>query len=165
MHSLFELSKGNKGDNIRGKHELIDFYLDLIEQGLEKDMMKLLMAQRLEELDKVSEAPVVLLKNLAKYPPAMGMMGTCMGMVELFANLNAENKDSVGANLALAMTATFYGLLLSNIFLSPLADRLHHRHMMMSKRHENVFNILVLIINNEPASVIENCSLEKRKAS
>jgi chemotaxis protein MotA len=164
MHALFELAKGNKGEALKGKHELIDFYLQLMEQGLEKDMVHLLMSQKLEKLDRASETPVVLLKNLSKYPPALGMMGTCMGMVELFANLNADNKGFVGANLALAMTATFYGLVISNLLLSPLADRLHHRHMMVSKRNENVFNILLLILNNEPASVIENVSLEQKKA-
>lgn len=160
--TLINVAKGTRGEPVKNKHPLIDYILELWEQGLDKGMIKMLLFQRLEDIDKQSESPVVMLKNLAKYPPALGMMGTCMGMVELFANLNADNKDSVGANLALAMTATFYGLVLSNLLVTPIADRLQHRHLMKSKQNEDIFNILLLIMNNEPVSVIENCSLESK---
>jgi chemotaxis protein MotA len=160
MESLILLAKGNRSEQVKNKHPLIDFLLELWEQGLDNQMIKVLLHQRLEDFLKQSETPVVILKNLSKYPPALGMMGTCMGMVELFSNLSGDNKDSVGANLALAMTATFYGLLLSNLFITPLADRLQHRHLMKSKQSEDVFNVLLMILKNEPVSVIENCSLE-----
>jgi chemotaxis protein MotA len=161
LHQLVE----NKNLKIQKDiHPLIDFAQDMWEQGLSKNLFEELLMQRLEELSIKSEEPVSTLKNLAKYPPALGMMGTVMGMVELFANLNADNKDMVGANLALAMTATFYGLFLANLFITPLSDRLFVQHLGDVKLNEYVFNAIIYINRNEPLAVIENCDGERKAA-
>ena len=141
-------------------HPLINMAKDMWEQGIEQELFEELMEQRLEDMKAKSEEPVSLLRNLAKYPPALGMMGTVMGMVSLFANLNSDNKGNIGADLALAMTATFYGLLLANLFITPLSDRLFVQHLYEMKINEMVFNTLLFINRNEPLSVIENIDEE-----
>lgn len=138
-------------------HPLINYAQELWEQGLETDLVAVLLTQRLDELNARSEQPVATLRNLAKYPPALGMTGTVIGMIALFGSLDDENRSNIGANLALAMTATFFGLALANFVILPIADRLHIRHLSRMKRNELVYHSMLLINLNEPVSVVENC--------
>src|ERR1044071_9074439 len=55
--------------------------------------------------------------------PAFGMIGTLIGMVQMFANMTDPSK--LGPFMALALLATLYGALVANLFCLPIADKLH----------------------------------------
>ncbi len=55
--------------------------------------------------------------------PAFGMIGTLIGMVQMFANMTDPSK--LGPYMAGALLATFYGAAVANLFCLPLADKLH----------------------------------------
>ena len=55
--------------------------------------------------------------------PAFGMIGTLIGMVQMFANMTDPSK--LGPFMAVALLATFYGAAVANLVCLPLADKLH----------------------------------------
>ena len=55
--------------------------------------------------------------------PAFGMVGTLIGMVQMFANMTDPSK--LGPYMAVALLATFYGAAVANLFCLPIADKLH----------------------------------------
>jgi len=55
--------------------------------------------------------------------PAFGMIGTLIGMVQMFANMTDPSK--LGPYMAVALLATFYGAAVANLFCLPIADKLH----------------------------------------
>jgi chemotaxis protein MotA len=55
--------------------------------------------------------------------PAFGMVGTLIGMVQMFANMTDPSK--LGPFMAIALLATLYGALVANILCLPIADKLH----------------------------------------
>ena len=55
--------------------------------------------------------------------PAFGMVGTLIGMVQMFANMSDPSK--LGPLMAIALLATLYGALVGNLFCLPIADKLH----------------------------------------
>ncbi len=55
--------------------------------------------------------------------PAWGMIGTLLGMVGMFANMDDPSK--LGPFMATALLATLYGALIANLFCLPIADKLH----------------------------------------
>jgi chemotaxis protein MotA len=55
--------------------------------------------------------------------PAFGMIGTLIGMVQMFANMTDPSK--LGPFMAVALLATFYGAALANLLCLPIADKLH----------------------------------------
>lgn len=150
---LLSLMK-NRSQTHGTEHPLIKYAQDLWEQGLDSEMFSILLTQRLEELNHSTEQAVATLRNLAKYPPALGMTGTVIGLVALFSKLSAENQANLGPNLALAMTATFYGLILSNACLMPLADRLYVIHLSNMKKNDHIYRVLMLIHQGEAESLI-----------
>jgi chemotaxis protein MotA len=54
--------------------------------------------------------------------PAFGMIGTLIGMVQMFANMTDPSK--LGPYMAGALLATFYGAAVANLFCLPIADKL-----------------------------------------
>jgi chemotaxis protein MotA len=135
-------------------NELIKYAQKLWRQGVEPQLASALILQKLREIENKTAYSTQILKNLVKYPPALGMTGTVIGMVALFVNLDS-NKSQIGENLALAMTATFFGLILSNFIISPLADRMQIFQVNRSILHDRVAQILLLINNNETSAIIE----------
>ena len=51
------------------------------------------------------------------------MVGTLIGMVQMFANMTDPSK--LGPFMATALLATLYGAVLANILCLPIADKLH----------------------------------------
>lgn len=151
---LIRLSQ-NKFDKTQSQDPLIAYAQDLWSQGLPHDTFIVLISQKRKELEQKSTDAVQSLKNLAKYPSALGMVGTVMGIVSLFRSLDT-NKSSIGPAFAAALTATFFGLMLSNGLVMPLADRLQIRHMNHKKFLQHVYQVLLMINQNEASQLIEN---------
>jgi len=58
----------------------------------------------------------------AEVAPAMGLVGTLIGLVRMFATMN--DPAAIGAAMAIALLATLYGALLGNLLAMPIAVRL-----------------------------------------
>lgn len=63
-----------------------------------------------------------VLTALARIAPAMGLVGTVLGLVMLLKDL--AQFERLGPSMALAMLCTLYGLLLANAVYQPLARRI-----------------------------------------
>jgi len=60
--------------------------------------------------------------NMAIMAPAMGMIGTLVGLVQMLANMS--DPASIGPAMAVALLTTLYGAIIANAFAQPLADKL-----------------------------------------
>ncbi|MGK5084272.1 MotA/TolQ/ExbB proton channel family protein [Bdellovibrionota bacterium FG-1] len=140
---------------VKKPHSLIGFAQNLWAEGHDPEIFGILLQQRVDELNSTTEQAVATIRNLAKYPPALGMTGTVIGLVSLFSGLTPDRRGQLGPSLALAMTATFYGLILSNVFLMPLADRIYVQHLRKSRQNEHICQVLMLIHQGESPDVIE----------
>ena len=58
----------------------------------------------------------------AEFAPAMGMIGTLIGLVRLFTSMT--DPKAIGTAMAIAVLATLYGALLGNLVCLPIAARL-----------------------------------------
>lgn len=63
-----------------------------------------------------------MLRKAAEIAPAMGLIGTLIGLVQMLGNL--ENPAAIGPGMAVALLTTFYGAILANMVFSPLASKL-----------------------------------------
>ncbi len=58
----------------------------------------------------------------AEAAPAMGMVGTLIGLARMFATMS--DPAAIGGAMAVALLATLYGALLANLVFMPVANRL-----------------------------------------
>jgi chemotaxis protein MotA len=142
----------------------LNYAVELWEKGTSAEMFQVLISQKKEKLENQTLDAVQAIRNLAKYPPALGMTGTVMGLVSLFANLNAENKAQLGPALGLAMTATFFGLIMANALLMPLADRLQVVHLRRKEYYTSLYQVL-LLINRREANILIMSEVQDRAAA
>lgn len=63
-----------------------------------------------------------MFKNMATMAPAMGMIGTLIGLVQMLANMS--DPASIGPAMSVALLTTLYGAIIANTFAQPLADKL-----------------------------------------
>jgi chemotaxis protein MotA len=63
-----------------------------------------------------------MFKNMATMAPAMGMIGTLVGLVQMLANMS--DPASIGPAMAVALLTTLYGAVIANAFAQPMADKL-----------------------------------------
>ena len=59
---------------------------------------------------------------MAETAPAMGMVGTLIGLVAMFTRMS--DPQAIGVAMAVALLATLYGALLANLVAMPIAARL-----------------------------------------
>ncbi|MCA3593813.1 MAG: MotA/TolQ/ExbB proton channel family protein [Methylobacterium sp.] len=99
----------------QGIRYVVDGYdADFIKSTMEQDRDTFLM--HLDEGQKIYRA-------IGDCAPAWGMIGTLLGMVNMFANM--EDPSKLGPFMAVALLATLYGAVVANLFCLPIADKLH----------------------------------------
>jgi chemotaxis protein MotA len=68
------------------------------------------------------QAVVSVWRSIAEAAPAMGMIGTIIGLVQMFAHMDDPAK--IGPAMAVAMLTTLYGVILGSGIATPIAGRL-----------------------------------------
>ena len=61
-------------------------------------------------------------RSAAAYSPIFGLLGTLVGVVQVLMTLT--DPKTIGASMAIAMTATFYGIFSANFLFLPVAGKL-----------------------------------------
>ena len=77
------------------------------------------------ETRELSEAQIF--RTMATFSPAFGMVGTLIGLIAMLLNLSPENLGNIGPKMALALVTTFYGIILANLILKPIALKLERK--------------------------------------
>ena len=164
MHDELMKLAANRASVTQSKDPLVQYAITLWERGVDPNTFQALLSQYRDKLEGDDAEAISALHNLAKYPPALGMMGTVMGMISLFTHLGESDKSALGPSLAVAMTATFYGLLAANAFLSPVADRLTVEAINRKHYFNLVYEMITLINRREPINMIEEELINREAA-
>jgi chemotaxis protein MotA len=130
----------------KGIRYVADGYdLEFIRDNLERDRDNFLM--HLDEGSKIYRA-------VGDCAPAFGMVGTLIGMVQMFANMTDPSK--LGPFMATALLATLYGALVANLFCLPIADKLHGKLLDEETNRTLIIDgILMIRDSKSPALVRE----------
>jgi chemotaxis protein MotA len=104
-----------------------------------EDFKNLLKIKSESYVDEHLKAPLIL-KSLAKFPPAFGLMGTVLGIMAMMSKLSDPNaKSQIGPAMAVALMATLYGISLNNIFIIPMSESL----MQMGKIRAHTYDLII----------------------
>lgn len=88
-------------------------------------------------------------KSLATAAPAFGMIGTLVGLVKMMASM--KEPSSIGPAMAVALLTTLYGVVIANLFMLPIADKLTLRSQEEERnRHLIVEGVLGILKGINP---------------
>jgi chemotaxis protein MotA len=99
-----------------------------IVDGASPDRVVALLDQRRLARFERHRAAAEMWTGMADIAPAMGMIGTLIGLVQMFTAM--RDPKTIGAAMAVALLTTLYGAILACLIATPLASRLkrHARH-------------------------------------
>ncbi|MGF1642769.1 MAG: MotA/TolQ/ExbB proton channel family protein [Thiotrichales bacterium] len=96
--------------------------VELCIDGYPKDVVHKTLAKDINiELERHHDG-VRLFKAMADAAPAMGMIGTLIGLVQMLLNLN--DPKAIGPGMAVALLTTLYGALIAYAVANPIAEKL-----------------------------------------
>lgn len=96
--------------------------LAMVIDGTPAEDVERIMRREVQGTAQRQARSVAIIKKAADIAPAMGLIGTLVGLIQMLANLDDPN--TIGPSMAVALLTTFYGALLSNVVFTPLASKL-----------------------------------------
>lgn len=124
---LAELSRRSGADAMAGElrslpHPFMRDSLQMILDGLDEETIddrcqRDIVATRHRHL-QVSG----IFRSAGTYSPIFGLLGTLIGVVQVLSNITDPSK--MGASMAVAMSASFYGIFAANFCFLPIASKL-----------------------------------------
>lgn len=94
---------------------------------------------------------------LNEVAPAMGMIGTLIGLVQMLANM--DDPSSIGPAMAVALLTTLYGVLIANIIAKPIAEKLDARMQQQAKLQALWTDALLAIQEGKNPRIVEQMLL------
>lgn len=99
--------------------------LRYLADGYDVDFIKEAMTRDRDNIYTQLDESQKIYRSIGDCAPAFGMIGTLLGMVNMFANMTDPSK--LGPYMAVALLATLYGAVVANMVCMPIADKLHGR--------------------------------------
>jgi len=109
----------------------------MLVDGHEPAVVKKAMLTELNETLNRHSIGQQIFKAIGDAAPAMGMIGTLVGLVQMLSNMS--DPKSIGPAMAVALLTTLYGAMLANMFALPIADKLALR----SSEEQMTKNIII----------------------
>jgi len=106
----------------------------LVVDGTDAEIIRNLMENELTQMQDRHVSKIQILNMWASFAPAVGMMGTVIGLIGMLKNL--EDKSALGPNMAIALITTFYGSLVANFIMLPISGKLKTYDAMETKVKE-----------------------------
>ncbi|MCF7969994.1 MAG: MotA/TolQ/ExbB proton channel family protein [Methylococcaceae bacterium] len=90
--------------------------------GHDPVFVRKMLQQDIDQMVSRNETGQDMWKGVGDLAPAMGMIGTLVGLVQMLANMS--DPASIGPAMAVALLTTLYGAMVANCFALPMVDKL-----------------------------------------
>lgn len=99
----------------------------LVDYGFNYDEIDEVLSNALKGKRKRDEEEIKVWHTIARFPPAFGLLGATLGMIALLQTLGEPGaQERIGPAMATALVATFYGLVVANLVLIPIGEKLQN---------------------------------------
>lgn len=128
--------------------------IQLLVDGHDPDVVKALLARDKSEAIERHTRGAFIFSSMAEVAPAMGMIGTLVGLVAMLANM--DDPKAIGPAMAVALLTTLYGAVIANAVCGPIADKLKLRAGEELMVKNLVIDALLAIQNGQNPRVIDS---------
>lgn len=131
--------------------------LQMLADGFSAETVKeVLDKERLMTLGR-NQAGAKAFTMLNEVAPAMGMIGTLIGLVQMLANM--DDPSSIGPAMAVALLTTLYGVLIANVIAKPIAEKLEARMHQQAQLQALWTDALLVIQAGKNPRIVEQMLL------
>lgn len=133
--------------------EALGLYVDSV---IATEKIEGLLKKRAEVNFLRQEAETNVIRSIARFPPAFGLLGAVMGMITLLRSLGSPDSfKHIGPAMAMAMVATMYGIAMANFILLPISNYLSKIAQEEYLRRSIIIDGVKLIHAGEHPLIIE----------
>jgi len=121
--------------------------------GADPEVIRYILTTEINNLSERHEHGRGMFDSIAKYAPALGMIGTLIGLVVMLKN--ADDPKMIGPGMAIAILTTLYGALIAYAFAPPMSDRLARRPAEEVLRKSSILEGMVAIQSGDIPRIVE----------
>lgn len=127
--------------------------VDMLVDGHDADVVRATMQKDITLTTTRHESGANLFKALGDVAPAMGMIGTLIGLVAMLSNM--DDPKAIGPAMAVALLTTLYGAFLANVIAIPIQAKLENRKDEEELNQKLILDAVLGIQDGQNPKVIE----------
>ena len=136
------------------ENEFLQNAIQMLVDGYSREEIKEILETRIEQTYQQEISSAGIYRTMAKLSPAYGLIGTLIGFIGLMQVMGGGGLSTLGQHMAVALTTTLYGILLSNLIFLPIAvkveKRIEERVLLMCVIRDGV----LFIKDKTPAAIV-----------
>lgn len=111
--------------------------VDMLVDGHDAEVVRSTLEKDILLTEERHDLGINIFRKLGDIAPAMGMIGTLIGLVAMLSNM--DDPKAIGPAMAVALLTTLYGAMIANMLALPISDKLELR-----KEEEKLNKTLIL---------------------
>ncbi|WP_417226560.1 flagellar motor protein PomA [Amphritea sp.] len=127
--------------------------IQLLVDGHDPDIVKTLLNKEMKLTNDRHQTGISVFSSMGDVAPAMGMIGTLVGLVQMLSNMS--DPKSIGPAMAVALLTTLYGAMIATMIALPIADKLSIRKDEEALNQALIIDGLLAIQAGQNPRVIE----------
>ena len=121
--------------------------------GTEPELIQTILETELNFVEERHKFGAGMFEAMGTYGPAMGMVGTLIGLVIMLSNL--DDPSAIGPGMALALITTFYGAVTANLIYIPIAAKLKARSAEEGLQKRMIMEGIMSIQSGDNPRIVE----------
>jgi chemotaxis protein MotA len=127
--------------------------VDMLVDGHDVEVVRATLGKDISMTSERHEFGRTIFKGLGDVAPAMGMIGTLVGLVAMLSNM--DDPKSIGPAMAIALLTTLYGAMLANLVCLPISVKLGNRAEEERLNQSLILDGIIGIADGQNPRVIE----------
>lgn len=128
--------------------------IDLMVDGHKEDVIRSVLGKDMELTVKRHKNGQAIFKAIGDVAPAMGMIGTLIGLVQMLSIM--DDPKQIGPAMAVALLTTLYGAVIANMFALPIANKLELRSADERRTKSLIIDAVLSIQNGQNPRIIRD---------
>lgn len=143
--------------SLEGKEVSSDFLqrgIQLLVDGHDPDVVKTMLTKDKNQTVERHSTGALIFSATSDIAPAMGMIGTLIGLVAMLANM--DDPKAIGPAMAVALLTTLYGAIIANAICTPISEKLKLRAAEEAMTKALIIDALLAIQGGQNPRVIDS---------
>lgn len=121
--------------------------MQMVVDGTDAELVQQILELEVEATEQKHENYAKIFESAGGYAPTMGIIGTVMGLIHVLGSL--QEPTQLGPSIAVAFTATLYGVASANIIFLPIATKIKARGEEEIQNMELLLEGILAVQNGE----------------
>lgn len=141
-------------ESVQVDNQLLSTGVSLLADGQDAQRTKLMLVTEAHTSARRQKSGAELFEAWGDFAPALGMIGTLVGLVQMLSNM--DDPQSIGPAMAVALLTTLYGAVIANMIAFPIMQKLEQRIEAEEVNNELIIAALEFIVQGGNPRVMES---------